>query len=131
VLETKQAGLLRRIIQRDTLVVERLEFDRALLTRLLPSRGYPDFRVVDVTTEFARERNATFITIAVEEGQRFQFGEITARSTIAGVDAATFLPEARIRRGTTFTPTAIENAIARMERRALSEGWTSCGWSRA
>ena len=36
VLETKQAGLLRNFIQRDTFIAERLELDKQVLTRLLP-----------------------------------------------------------------------------------------------
>ena len=122
VLATKQAGLFRSLVQRDTLVRERLEFDRQLLTDFYNSRGFPDFRVVDITSELSRERDATFITIVVEEGQRYSFGEIGATSTIPGLDAQDFLARSRIRPGTTYSPEAIDTAVRRMEILALDRG---------
>ena len=122
VLATKQAGLFRALVQRDTLIEDRLEFDRTLLTDFYNSRGYPDFRVVDVTSELSRERDATFITFVVEEGQRYSFGEIGATSTIPGLDPQAFLALSRIRPGTTYSPGAIDTAIRRMEAEALRRG---------
>jgi outer membrane protein insertion porin family len=122
VLATKQAGLFRALVQRDTLIEDRLAFDSTLLTDFYNSRGYPDFRVVDVTSELSRERDATFITFVVEEGQRYSFGEIGAASTIPGLDAQEFLALSRIRPGTTYSPEAIDAAIRRMEAEALRRG---------
>ena len=122
VLATKQAGLFRALVQRDTLIEDRLDFDRTLLTDFYNSRGYPDFRVVDITSELSRERDATFITVVVEEGLRYDFGEIGASSTIPGLDPQDFLARARIRPGSTYTPEAIDTAIRRMEALALDRG---------
>jgi outer membrane protein insertion porin family len=122
VLATKQAGIFRALVQRDTLIEDRLEFDRTLLTDFYNSRGYPDFRVVDITSELSRERDATFITVVVEEGLRYEFGEIGATSTIPGLDPQEFLGRARIRPGTTYTPEAIDTSIRRMEALALDRG---------
>jgi outer membrane protein insertion porin family len=122
VLATKQAGFLRQIIQRDTFVPERIEFDRQLLRDFYLSRGYVDFRILDVNTEVSRERDATFITWNVQEGQSFDFGRITAATDVQGVDAAEFLAVSRIRPGRTYTPTDVENTIARMERLAIRKG---------
>ena len=122
VLATKQAGIFRSLVQRDTLIEERLEFDRTLLTDFYNSRGYPDFRVVDITSEVSRERDATFITVVVEEGLRYEFGEIGAASSIPGLDPQDFLARARIRPGTTYSPEAIDTAIRRMEALALDRG---------
>ncbi len=122
VLETKQAGLLRAIIQRDTFVAERLDFDRQLLRDFYLSRGYVDFRILDVATEFSRERNATFITFNIEEGPRYEFGQITASTDVEGVDVQEFLRETRIREGQTYTPTEVENTITRMELLAIDKG---------
>lgn len=122
VLATKQAGLLRRIIGRDTFVPERIEFDIQLLRDFYLSRGYVDFRVQDVNTEVSRERDATFITINVQEGQPFDFGAITANTDLPGIDPADYLAVADIRSGRRYTPTAVEVAIARMERLATRRG---------
>jgi outer membrane protein insertion porin family len=122
VLATKQAGIFRSVIQSDTLIEDRLAFDRTLLTDFYNSRGYPDFRVIDVTSELSRERDATFVTFVVEEGLRYSFGEIGAASSIPGLDAQDFLARSRIRPGTTYSPSAIDAAIRRMEALALERG---------
>ncbi|SER46179.1 Beta-barrel assembly machine subunit BamA [Tranquillimonas rosea] len=122
VLETKQAGLLRQIIQRDTFVSDRIGYDRQLLTDFYNSRGYADFRITNVSSEFARDRGAFFIQFNIEEGQQFDFGQITASSDLAEVNAQEFLNVARTRAGSTYTPTAIERDVARMERLAIQKG---------
>lgn len=120
-LETKQAGLLRTLIKRDTLVEDRIEFDKQLLRDFYQARGYVDFRVTGVNAELARERDAYFLTFNVEEGQKFTFGEITVVSDLPEIDVATFEQTLRLRTGKTYSPLAVENAIARMERQATRE----------
>ncbi len=122
VLGTKQANVLRQFIQRDTFIADRIEFDRQVLRDFYLSRGYVDFQVLSVTPEFSRERNATFITFNIREGQRFRFGEITATSEIDEIDADEYLDVTRIRSGRNFTPTGVDNTITRMERLALQQG---------
>ncbi len=122
VVNTKQAGLLRTFIQRDTFVAERVEFDKQLLTDFYHSRGYVDAQVTGVASELSRERDAFFMTFNVREGQQFKFGKITTVSEIEGVDAADFEKLMRIRSGVTYSPLAVDNAITRMEGLALKKG---------
>ncbi|MFN3578719.1 MAG: POTRA domain-containing protein, partial [Tabrizicola sp.] len=99
VLETKQAGLLRNLIQRDTFVAERLDLDRKLLTDFYQSRGYIDFQVVDASAELSRERDATFVTFTVREGLSYKIGKISTVSEVEGLDAAEFEAVQKIRTG--------------------------------
>ncbi len=122
VLETKQAGLLRNLVQRDTFVAERLELDKQVLTDFYQSRGYVDFQILDATAEVSRERDATFVTFTIREGLPFTVGAVSTVSEIEGVDAAEFEAVQKIRTGQTYTPTVIENNIARMENLALRKG---------
>jgi outer membrane protein insertion porin family len=122
VLETKQAGLLRTFIQRDTFVAERLELDKKLLTDFYLSRGFIDFQVLDAGAEVSRERDATFVTFTVREGLPYTIGAISTVSEIEGVDAAEFAAIQRIRTGQTYSPLLIDNNITRMETLALRKG---------
>ncbi|PTM79982.1 Beta-barrel assembly machine subunit BamA [Cereibacter johrii] len=122
VLETKQAGLLRSIIASDTFIAERVELDKQLLRDFYLSRGFIDFEVLDATAEVTRERDAFFLTFTVQEGQSYSFGQITASSEVEGVDAADFQQALRIRRGVTYSPSVVENNIARLESLALQKG---------
>ena len=120
-LDTKQAGLLRAFVRRDTLVEDRIEFDKQLLRDFYQSRGYVDFRVTGVNAELARERDAYFLTFNVEEGQQFTFGEITVVSDLPEIDVEIFEQTLRIKPGKTYSPLLVENAISRMEKRASQE----------
>lgn len=122
VLETKQAGFIRTLIQRDTFVAERLELDRKMLTDFYQSRGYIDFQVVDASAELSRERDATFVTFTVREGLSYKIGKVSTVSEVEGLDAAEFEAVQRIRTGQTYSPLLIDNNITRMETLALKKG---------
>jgi outer membrane protein insertion porin family len=122
VLETKQAGLLRALIKKDTFLEDRLQFDRQVLRDFYLSRGYVDFRTTAVNAELARERNGYFVTFNVEEGQQFRFGEIITTSEMSQADADEFQAILRIRPGVVYSPSLVENSIARMERLAIRKG---------
>ncbi len=122
VIQSKQAGLFRALIERDTFVEDRIEFDQQLLTDFYNSRGYVDFRVTGVNAELARERDAYFVTFQMQEGQQFRFGEITTVSEYEGVDSAAYQNTLKVTPGTVYSPSLIENSIARMERLGIQQG---------
>ena len=122
VLETKQAGLFRAIIGRDTLVADRIELDQRVLTDFYNSRGYADFTVQNVDVALTRDRSAYLITFNVQEGQQFTFGNISVTSEIPEADAAEFQAALRLHAGVTYSPFLIETDIARLERLALRKG---------
>ncbi|WP_435659450.1 outer membrane protein assembly factor BamA [Leisingera caerulea] len=115
VLETKQAGLLRTFIRSDTLIEDRLEFDKQVLRDFYLSRGYVDFRVNSANAEVTQERDAVFLVVDVTEGQQFRFGNITVTSEMPEADADLFSSTLKIRSGVVYSPALVENAIDRME----------------
>ena len=115
VLGTKQAGFLRQIIQRDTYAPERIDLDKQMLVDFYRSRGFIDAQVTAATPEISRERDGFFLTFAVVEGQRFRIGRVTTVSEYEGVDPAAYERQTRVRPGTWYSPTAIDETITRME----------------
>ena len=122
VLESKQAGLLRAFIRKDTFVADRIEFDKQVLRDFYQSRGYVDFRTTGVNAELTRQRDGYFITFNVYEGQQFRFGEITTTTELSEVDPDEFQDALRVRPGVVYSPTIVENSIARLERLAIRKG---------
>ncbi len=122
VLESTQAGLFRQIIQRDTFIADRIALDRQLLTDFYLDRGYVDFRILSVTPELARSRDAYFVTFNIQEGQSFNLGQVTTVSEIPEVNAAEYQSLIRIRPGMTYSPRLIDNTISRMENQATNQG---------
>ena len=123
VLDTKQAGLFRALFRNDTFVADRIEFDTTLLQDFYQSRGYIDFEVLNVSTELSRERDATFITFQIREGQQFRFGALTATSDLPEIDTEEFLDVVRLREGAVYSPVLLEGAIERMEGLATQKGF--------
>lgn len=122
VLETKQAGIFRTLVQRDTYVADRTELDKQLLTDFYRSRGYIDATVLGVNSEFSRERDAFFLTFDVREGQSYSFNNVTTHSEIEGIDLTEYAKAIHIRKGVTYSPTVVDNTIARMEAIAVRQG---------
>jgi len=122
VLETKQAGLLRALIKRDTLVEDRIEFDKQVLTDFYQSRGYVDFRITAVNAELTRERDGYFITFNIQEGQQFRFGEITTTTDLAGVNPDEYQDVVKMQPGVIYSPSHVDSTIERMERLAIRQG---------
>ena len=122
VLETKQAGLLRAVIQRDTFIADRIEFDKQVLQDFYFSRGYVDFRTTAVNSQLARERDGFFITFNVQEGQQFRFGAVTTSTDLPDVNPDDFFAALNIREGNVYSPIVVENNISRLERLAIQKG---------
>ena len=122
VLETRQAGLLRAFVQSDTLVEDRIEFDKQVLRDFYLSRGYVDFRVNSANAEITEERDGFFLVFNVQEGQQFRFGEVTLVNELPEIDDAEFESLIKIRPGVVYSPTLIEAEISRMERQGIRQG---------
>ncbi|UWQ30716.1 outer membrane protein assembly factor BamA [Leisingera sp. M523] len=119
ILQTKQAGFLRAFINSDTLIEDRLEFDKQVLRDFYLSRGYVDFRINSSNAEVTRERDAVFLVVDVTEGQQFKFGNISVTSEMPEADADLFSSTLKIKPGVVYSPTLVENAIDRMEGQAV------------
>ncbi|MFG6582668.1 outer membrane protein assembly factor BamA [Sulfitobacter sp. 1A12779] len=122
VLGTKQAGLFRRLVKRDTYVEGRVEADKQLLRDFYLSRGYVDMRTEAVNAELTEERDGVFVAYNITEGQQFRFGEVSVESEVPGLNAAVYRDLLKIRPGVIYSPTLIENDIARIERQAIRDG---------
>ncbi|NQV66997.1 MAG: outer membrane protein assembly factor BamA, partial [Rhodobacteraceae bacterium] len=121
-LQTKQAGLLRQFVQRDTLVPDRIEFDKRLLKDFYTSRGYIDFSVLNASADLTRERDGYFVTFTVQEGLRYEFDNAQVISDIPEINAEDFTNLISVKPGQVYTPIAIDLTVRRMESLALQRG---------
>lgn len=122
VLATKQAGILRQIIQRDTISLQRLEVDRRLLRDFYLSRGFIDVEVLSATPEVTPGRDASFLTFNIREGQSYRYGRVTAVSELPDVDATPYQALIRARPGNLFSPVTLDAEVRRLEEYATRQG---------
>ena len=119
ILGTKQAGLFRLLVQRDTLIEDRIEFDQQILKDFYNSRGYVDFQTLSVNSELSKTKDSFFVTFHVQEGQQYKFGQITTSTSLSDIDPQLFKRAVKAEKGEIFSPEVVENSIVRMERLAL------------
>ncbi|GHE01346.1 outer membrane protein assembly factor BamA [Allgaiera indica] len=124
VLATKQAGLLHQFIQSDTYLHERIAEDRQKLTEFYQRRGFIDFEILDVASEFERNRSGFFLTFTVHEGLPYTFGKITMASDVPGLSAKPYEKALRIRAGSTYSPLVMKDNIRRIENILAEQGVT-------
>ncbi|MBD3663116.1 outer membrane protein assembly factor BamA [Sulfitobacter aestuariivivens] len=122
VLGTKQAGLFRRLVRRDTFVEDRVAIDRQLLSDFYVSRGYVDFRTQAVNAELTQERDGYFVQFNIVEGQQFKFGAVTVESDMPGVESEAYQKIVKVRPGVVYSPTLVERDISRLERQGVRDG---------
>jgi len=90
---------------------DRLAFDQELLRRFYLSEGYADFRVVSAVAELAPDQSGFFVTFTVEEGDRYEFGEVDIVSRIPEVDAELLRGEIVSDPGDYYSNVAVEDSI--------------------
>ena len=110
-ISTKEARWYRFFTSADKYDPDRLNFDRELLRRHYLANGYADFRVVSAVAELSRNRADFFITITVEEGERYTFGDIDVSSDLRGVDAEFLRPLVTTGPGETYNADKVEDSI--------------------
>lgn len=122
VLGTKQAGIFRALVRRDTFVEDRIEFDKQVLRDFYFSRGYIDMRVNSVSAQLTEERDGFFLGFNVQEGQQFKFGQISVTSELPNVDGDAYAGLIRAEPGVVYSPTLVDAEIARLERQGIRDG---------
>ncbi len=76
VMVTKQSAWWRIFTQNDNYDPNRLDYDREQLRDFYTNRGYYDFRVVSAVAELTPGGDDFAITLTVDEGDKYNFGEV-------------------------------------------------------
>lgn len=123
VVATKESAWYRFLSSADTYDPDRLTFDRELLRRHYLANGFVDFRVVSAVAELSEDRESFFITITVEEGERFKFGSFDVVSQIVDVDAEPLKEFIELESGEFYDADAVDDAILRLTDAVGEQGY--------
>ncbi|HEY9056647.1 MAG TPA: outer membrane protein assembly factor BamA [Aurantimonas sp.] len=119
----RESGLLS-FIQRDDIYDEdRLRTDEETLRRFYFNRGYADFRVVSSVAELDETQNSYFITITVDEGERYTFGNVVIDSTIPGIDSEALYSELETRPGEVYSAKDVEDSLVNLTNSMANAGF--------
>jgi outer membrane protein insertion porin family len=65
---------------------DRLSYDQELLRQFYLKEGYADFRILSAVSELSPDREKFFITVTVDEGERYKVGDIRINSQLRNLD---------------------------------------------
>ena len=111
---TTESAWYRFLTVDDTYDPDRLAFDEELLRRFYLSEGYADFRVVSATAELAPNREEFFITFTLEEGPRYEIGEVAVISEMSTADPVVAEDVVDVETGDWYDAGAIEDDLVEM-----------------
>lgn len=104
---------------------DRLEYDRELLRQYYTNRGYADFRIVSAVAELTPDQKDFFITFTVDEGEKYQFGEVNVETELDRVPADLFRAVIPIQSGKMFVGELVEKSIDAMTFTAGTAGYAN------
>ncbi|MFN3835733.1 MAG: outer membrane protein assembly factor BamA [Glycocaulis sp.] len=108
---TTEARWWRFFSSNDNYDPDRLEFDREKLREFYTDRGFADFRVSSAIAELTPDQSGFFITYTVDEGQIYNFGEITVTTEIPDLDGELLQRMVATQQGQLYVGRRIEDSI--------------------
>ncbi len=122
-IQTEVSAFYKIFTQEDTYDPDRLTFDRELLRRFYLSKGYADFRVVSAIAELTADREDFILTFTVEEGERYDFGDIDVSSELRDLDPEFLRTAVSTRPGSVYNADLVEESVATLTDLAGAQGF--------
>jgi outer membrane protein assembly complex, YaeT protein len=123
VLMTKEERWYRFFSSDDTYDPDRLTYDRELLRRYYLKHGYADFRVVSGVAELTPDREGFFITMTMEEGDRYTFGKGDVKSAIKDIKPEDLQPLITSEEGEWYNADQVEDIVQNLTDALGSRGY--------
>jgi len=108
---TKQARLKRFLSSGTTYDPDRLAFDQQNLRAFYLEEGYADFRIISAVAELTPDKKDFIITIVLEEGERYKFGEVKVDSKIRDFDSDALTNQLSIKTGNFYDAKKVEDTV--------------------
>jgi outer membrane protein insertion porin family len=123
VISTKRSTLLSFLFRDDVYDADRLRADEEALRQFYYNRGYADFQVISSSAELNEATNEYTISITVNEGDRYTFGNVSIESTIEGIDATALDGLLKTRPGSVYSAKNVEDSIIALTERVSGLGY--------
>jgi outer membrane protein insertion porin family len=122
-LLTKETGILSWLFRDDTYDEQKLAVDRERVRLYYANRGYPDAQVTSVA-EYDASRNGYFINFTINEGQRYEFGNVGIETSIAGLNTDALRWSVQTGEGANFSANDLNETIEEMAYEAFAQGYS-------
>ena len=120
---TKESRWFRFLETNDTYDPDRIEYDKELLREFYQSVGFADFRVISAIAELSKTKEHFTITYSIEEGEKYNFGEISIDNKLANVDTNELSKLINVKTGQVFNMKALDKIAEKITAHLASRGY--------
>lgn len=110
-IQTKETRWYRFFTSDDTFDSDRLAYDKELLRKFYLEHGYADFQIKSAVAELTPDKEEFFITFTLEEGERYQIGQVKIESDFKGLDTKVLEKKILFSTGDWYSNRDVENTI--------------------
>jgi outer membrane protein insertion porin family len=123
VIVTKETGPLSFLTRKDVYSQDKLRADEEALRQFYYNHGYPDFRIISSDATLDPASNQYNITFTVEEGARYQFGDVNVESSVEGISGESLQGLVETKPGATYDAREIQKSMEAISRKVASQGY--------
>lgn len=123
VVRTEETRWYKFLTSDDKYDPERLQYDQEMLRRFYASEGFADFQVKSAIAELSPEKDAFYITFTVEEGKKYNFGDVKITSALKGVDVGELQGKLLTKSGEIYNATKVESSIDALTKELGNNGF--------
>lgn len=113
-ISTKESKWWKFLSSSDTYDSDRIEFDKEKLRRFYGSNGYADFTAISSIAQITPQKDEFFITFLLEEGIKYNIGEVNIINHVEKFDASILNKEILIKKGKIYNSELIEKTVDKM-----------------
>ncbi len=114
VITTTVSAWWRFLSTSDNYDPDRLAADQDLLRRFYLTEGYADFRILSSVAELSPEGEGFVITITLEEGDRYRFGEMTVDSSLKNLDPQALQGQVTTEPGDWYDGSEVDRTVGKL-----------------
>lgn len=123
VMVTERSRWWKFFSSNDNFDPNRLEYDQEQLRKFYTNRGFYDFRILSSVAELQPDNQAFQVTLTLDEGDRYNFGEVTVITENDRLNADFLKALVPIRTGDLYESDKIESSVDALTFAAGSAGY--------
>ncbi len=124
IMKTKEKRFLRFLSSADRYDPDKIEYDKQLITQFYNNNGYPNFTFTSSIAQLSRNTNNFEVIMYVDEGEKYNFGDITVSSDLKKINPDIALSLISASSGSTFNRSLISESIEIIKELAENEGYS-------
>ena len=122
ILSINESNLLSWLRKDDIYDPDRMRADEEKLRRFYYNHGYADFRIISTVADLDEAANKYTITVTVEEGDRYTFGDVVIENALPNVDTEALYRELKSKSGNVYSAKSIEKTLVGLTGKIAGDG---------